>query len=45
MPGIGISAEYQVLENITLTPGYTYVLGLDDSFDNDHLIGLNIGRD
>ena len=40
---IGVSADYQVLENITLVPAFTYVIGLDDIFDNDYFLGLNCG--
>ena len=31
------------MEGITFTPGFTYVLGLNDIFDNDYFAGLNVG--
>lgn len=40
---IGASAEYQILDKITLTPGFTYVVGLDDVFESDHFVGLSVG--
>lgn len=40
---IGVSTEYQALEGVTLAPAFTYVVGLDDIFESDYFIGLNIG--
>ncbi|MBD3181691.1 hypothetical protein GF312_05315 [Candidatus Poribacteria bacterium] len=40
---IGVSADYQLTEVVTLTPAFTYVLGLADVFDNDTFLGVNIG--
>ena len=38
----GVSLSYQIMDKVSLTPGFTYVLGLDDSFENDQFIGLSI---
>jgi hypothetical protein len=40
---VGVSTEYEIMENIALAPVFTYVIGLDDIFDSDHYFGLNIG--
>ncbi len=39
---IGISAEYEIYKDISLSPGFTYVIGLHDAIENTSYFGFKI---
>lgn len=40
---IGISIEYEIYKDVSLSPSFTYVIGLHDAIDNTSYVGFKIG--
>jgi len=40
---LGISADYEITKGVTLSPSFTYVLGLHDGIDNTSFAGFKFG--
>jgi hypothetical protein len=40
---LGISADYEITKGVTLSPSFTYVLGLHDGIDNNSFAGFKFG--